>query len=124
MRCPTVASGTSKARAISAVVRPPSARSVSATCDGTVNSGRQHKNTSANVSSTSDAAPGGAAGSSAYAFSRRRRADSFRQVSTNRRDDVVISQPVGLAGTPSTGQLTAAASSASWTASSQSSKVP
>ena len=34
MRCAIVASGTRNARAISAVVRPPTARSVSASCDG------------------------------------------------------------------------------------------
>ena len=33
IRCATVASGTSSARAISAVVRPPTARRVNATCE-------------------------------------------------------------------------------------------
>ncbi|GIU90476.1 MAG: hypothetical protein KatS3mg010_1575 [Acidimicrobiia bacterium] len=39
IRCAMVASGTRNARAISAVVSPPTARSVSATCDGGVSAG-------------------------------------------------------------------------------------
>ena len=39
IRWPTVDSGTSSARAISAVVSPPTARSVSATWDATVSAG-------------------------------------------------------------------------------------
>ena len=41
IRCPTVASGTSSARAISPVVRPPTARNVNATCDTAVSDGWQ-----------------------------------------------------------------------------------
>src|SRR4051812_16690496 len=51
MRCAMVASGTRKARAISAVDRPPTARRVSATCDGGVSAGWQHRNSSVRVSS-------------------------------------------------------------------------
>jgi hypothetical protein len=39
IRCPTVFSGTSNARAISAVVSPPTARRVSATCDAVDSAG-------------------------------------------------------------------------------------
>jgi hypothetical protein len=53
--------------------------------------------------------------------SRARRALSLRIWSISRREAAVISQPRGLAGTPSSGQWTAAASTASCTASSHSS---
>ncbi len=53
MRWATVASGTSRARAISAVVNPPTARSVSATCDGGRSAGWQHITSSASESSAS-----------------------------------------------------------------------
>ena len=56
--------------------------------------------------------------------SRRRRADSLRHVSTRRRAATVINQPLGLAGTPSVGHCSAAASRASCTASSHVSKPP
>ena len=42
IRWATVASGTRKARAISAVVSPPTARRVRATCEGWVSDGWQH----------------------------------------------------------------------------------
>ncbi len=51
MRCAIVASGTRNACAISAVVRPPTARSVSAIADGGVSAGWQHMKSSASVSS-------------------------------------------------------------------------
>ena len=50
-----VASGTRNARAISAVVRPPTARSVSAICDGGDSDGWQHRNSRTSVSSASSA---------------------------------------------------------------------
>ena len=53
MRWAMVASGTKKALAISAVVRPPTARSVSATCEGGVSEGWQHSNNRTSVSSRS-----------------------------------------------------------------------
>ena len=51
MRCATVASGTRNAEAISAVVRPPTARNVSAIADADVRSGWQHRKSSIRVSS-------------------------------------------------------------------------
>ena len=62
MRCAMVASGTRKALAISAVVSPPTARSVSAIDDAGVSDGWQHMNSNASVSSSSALA--GAGGSS------------------------------------------------------------
>ena len=52
MRCAIVASGTRNAAAISAVVSPPTARSVSASCDGGESDGWQHRNSSVSVSSS------------------------------------------------------------------------
>ena len=52
IRCAIVASGTRNAAAISAVVRPPTARSVSASCDGAESDGWQHRNSSVSVSSS------------------------------------------------------------------------
>ena len=56
IRCAIVASGTRNARAISAVVRPPTARSVSGIADPGVSDGWQHRNrrTSESSSSTTD----------------------------------------------------------------------
>ena len=53
MRWAIVASGTRNARAIWAVVRPPTARSVSATCEAGESAGWQHRNSSVSVSSSS-----------------------------------------------------------------------
>ena len=50
-RCAIVGSGTRKARAISAVVRPPSVRSVSATCASVASAGWQHVKMSSSRSS-------------------------------------------------------------------------
>ena len=51
IRCAMVASGTRNAAAISAVVRPPTARRVSASCDGADSAGWQHRNSRVSVSS-------------------------------------------------------------------------
>jgi hypothetical protein len=124
MRWAIVASGTRKALAISAVVRPPTARRVSATCDGGDSAGWQQRNSRVSVSSCSAVrtAPGGS--SVAAVSSRVRRALSLRHWSVSRRAATVASQPCGLSGTPSFGHCTVAAISASWTASSQASKLP
>ena len=103
-----VASGTRNARAISAVVRPPTARSVSAVADAAVSVGWQHRKSSTSVSSVPGTSSGGV--SAAIALSRSRRAWSLRIWSISRREATVISQPRGLSGTPSAGHCTAAAS--------------
>ena len=132
MRWAMVASGTRKALATWAVVRPPTARRVRATCEGGDSAGWQHRNSSVRVSSAaagrSASAPGATHSSAgeavATASSRRRRADSPRTWSVMRREATVTSQPRGRSGTPSAGHWTAAASNASWTASSHRSNWP
>ena len=131
IRWAIVDSGTKNARAISAVVSPPTARSVSASCDAADSAGWQQRKSSVSVSSSSGARSSGdgawsaSGGSSAAAVaSRRSRARSARSWSVMRRDATAISQPLGLSGMPSPGHWVAAASSASWTASSDASKRP
>jgi hypothetical protein len=123
IRCAIVGSGTRNAPAISAVVSPPTARRVSAICDGAESAGWQHMNSSVSVSSASGAASSSRAASAAVR-SRLRRASSLRQRSASRRDATVNSHAGGSSGTPSAGHCTAAAISASWTASSHASKRP
>ena len=118
-----VASSTMNALAISAVVSPPTARSVSAIAEAGVSAGWQHMNSTVSVSSSAGTSrPGGSC--SAATVSRSRRDCSLRHWSISRRSAVWISQPRAPAGMPSRGQCTDAASSASWTASSAASKSP
>ncbi len=92
MRWAIVASGTRKALAISAVVKPPTARSVSAIAKDALSTGWQHMNSRINVSSGSISASisstGSIAGSSSavIAVSRWRHAISLRAMSTIRLD--------------------------------------
>ena len=89
-----VASGTRNARAISAVVSPPTARRVSAICEAGDSDGWQHRNSRMSVSSDVRRPAGRPAGAShcsgrihrATASSRRRRACSLRSRSVSRRD--------------------------------------
>src|SRR5690348_8278161 len=125
IRCAIVASGTPNAAAICAVDRPPTARRVSAIWLGADRSGWQQPNSSASESSrsavsASAAGPSNSDGgiASAICSSRTRRACSLRTWSVRRRAATVTSQPRGLAGIPSRGHCNAAASSASWLASS------
>ncbi len=134
MRRVIVASGTRNARAISAVVRPPTARSVSAICDAVDNDGWQHKKSRISESSASEraaptrSAPGAnqPSGNSCRAtVSSRRRLDcSLRNRSVSRRDATVMSHARGLSGTPSRGHCVAAARNASWAASSARIEMP
>ena len=131
MRWAIVASGTRNAAAISAVVRPPTARRVRAICDGAVSAGWQHRKSRASSSSGSVVGSSAAAATSASAgrctpssSSRRRRAPAARISSVSRLEATVTSQPRGRSGTPSTGHCRAAASSASCTASSHAAKSP
>ena len=94
MRWPTVFSGTSRARAISPVVSPPTARRVSATCETVVSDGWQHSNSRVSESSTS-VAGGGSTVERKTASSRLRRAASWRISSMRRRAATVISQFFG-----------------------------
>ena len=127
----TVSGAASRARAISAVLRPPTARRVRAIWDAAGSDGWQHMMNSTRVSSVSaglrspaGAGPGSAMAHWATVSSRRRRAWSARSRSVSRRAATAISQPLGLSGSPSRGHCRAAASSASWVASSARSKWP
>ena len=130
IRWAMVGSGTRNAAAISRVVRPPTARSVSGMAAPGVSDGWQHMNMRISVSSRAvSSSPGtGPAGAfsdhEAARASRRRRASSLRYWSVSRRAATRISQPSGLSGVPSPGHRVAAASSASWTASSAAAKSP
>jgi hypothetical protein len=132
IRCAMVASGTRKALAISAVVRPPTARSVRAMAEAGVSAGWQHMKSSISVSSPSTPISTSGGGTNAHsahtwlatASSRRRRAISLRRWSVMRRRATWYSQPRGFCGMPCAGHCVAAATSASCTASSAASKSP
>ena len=126
MRRARVASGTRKARAISATVSPATRRRVSATLASTDSAGWQQVKTRRSRSSST--APVGRAGPSSC---RRRacrclasRLDSRRSRSIARRVAVVVIHPPGLAGMPSRGQVCTAARNASATQSSARSRSP
>ena len=124
IRWAIVASGTRNAFAISAVVSPPTARSVSASCDGTESEGWQHRNSSVSVSSRAASSSLTGRSRAVVVSSRRRRALSLRHSSTRRRDATVSSHDRGSSGTPCSAHCCVAASSASCTASSQASNCP
>ena len=122
MRCAIVASGTRKARAISTVVRPPTALSVNAIRASDVRDGWQQSSSSVRLSSASGAPTTSSADGEtrpsagvrdASASSRRVRAPSLRSPSMRRRDATRISHARGSSGTPSRGHCTTAARSAS-----------
>ncbi len=125
-------SATRSARAISAVVRPARVRSVSATRASSGSAGWQQVKISR---SRSSAIPLGS-GSGGFASSTpsgvslaacRSLAASFarlRSTSTARLRAVVVSQPPGLAGTPSRAQVFSAWANASWAHSSARSQSP
>src|SRR6185437_1614021 len=108
IRCAIVASGTRNALAISAVVSPPTARSVSAIAEEGESAEWQHMKRSTSVSSviTPSSASGGetkgcsCACSLAASFSRRRLALSLRTRSLRRLIATLYSQPRGFVGTP------------------------
>ena len=133
-----VASGTRKARAISVVVSPPSVRSVSATCASRARDGWQHVKMRRRRSSTmpelpsssgppsligvTEPAPSMASWRSNGSRSASRR--TRRRRSMARLRAVVMIQPAGLGGTPTSGQRRTAMRNASATASSARSKSP
>src|ERR671922_48630 len=131
IRLPMVGSAIRKARAISPVVIPPSARSVSATRAGISNAGWQQVKISRSRSSTivgSSSMDGSSWASrrvSSASRSARSATDRLRRSRSipRRRAAVVIHAP-GLAGTPSRRHAVTAASNASCTASSASWKSP
>ena len=132
IRFPMVGSATRNARAISPVVMPPSARSVSATRAGSSSAGWQHVKISRSRSSTimlSSSMDGSSCCASRRVSSASRSARSvtdrsLRRRSIARRRAAVVIHAPGLAGTPSRRHTVTAASNASCTASSASWKFP
>jgi hypothetical protein len=126
-RCAIVVSGTRKARAISAVFKPPSSLSVNATCASGDSAGWQQVNinrsrSSCTASSGTGSLPGG--WSSSASACRSAREASRRNRSIARLRAVVMIQPAGLGGSPAAGQRSTATVNASWTASSAASMSP
>src|ERR1700674_319768 len=122
MRWATVASVSRNALAISPVVNPATARSVSATCASCESAGWQHVKISRRRSSASAASGLMSEPSSSASFSRYRL--SRRKMSMARRRAVVISHAPGLSGMPCSGHFSSAATRLSWTTSSARSKSP
>ncbi len=96
MRLAMVSSGTRNAVAISAVVRPPTARRVSGIAELGVSTGWQQRNSSASESSSLDDSAAGVSSRAAARSSRSRRAWSVRTMSISRREATAINQPRGL----------------------------
>src|SRR5438034_254669 len=125
-RCAIVASGTRKARAISAVSSPPSSRSVSATWTPVARAGWQQVKIRRRRSSGTGPTSLGASRWWRRAASACRwwRDASRRSRSIARFLAVVRIQPPGFGGTPDAGQRWTATTKASWTASSAMSMSP
>ena len=111
-----VSSETRNARAISSVVRPPSARSVRATCASSPSDGWQQVKISSSRSSgklvssiTSSSTASGTSSRRVFSASVRSR----RKRSIARLRAVIVSQAPGLGGAPSRGQRSAATANAS-----------
>ena len=132
MRCAMALSLLRKARAISAVLRPPRLRRVSATRASIASAGWQQVKISRRRSSaiSPSPSPGTASGSACSASSRSSAASLSRSTPSRRRRSIArlratwVIQAPGLAGTPSRGQRSRATTKASWTASSATSKSP
>ena len=126
IRWAIVASGTRNAAAISRVVRPPTARRVSGIADAGVSDGMAaHEHEDQRVVRRRRRRPAASIDHDAARSSRRRRASSRAVLARScRRDATRMSQASGLSGCPSAGQVVAAASRASCTASSASAKSP
>src|SRR5215472_7550267 len=126
-RCAMVGSGTRKAAAISAVVSPHTARSVSPTRTAGSSAGWQQVKISASSSSVPATHPPNSCGEASLrtasaSLSARRRSRRTRSSALCRA--VPISQPRGLSGTPPAGHWAKAAAQASCTASSATSRSP
>jgi hypothetical protein len=130
MRCATVEGEARCARAISSVVRPHTSRSVSATCASGASAGWQQVKMRRRRSSSTPSSEGSegsamfsirsspSSSSETSCFERRRR----RSIALNR--PVETSHARGLSGTPSIGHCSTAATNASCSASSATSKSP
>ena len=125
------ASSTRKARAISAIVSPPSSRRVSATWASRASAGWQHVKISRSRSSGTVLTVSGSTGSSSKGPSmaaacacRASRVDSRRSRSMARFFAVVVSHAPGFGGGPDCGHRDSASRNASWATSSASSMSP
>ena len=129
-RCAIVGSATRKDRATSLVDRPPSSRSVSATCASMESAGWQQVKMRRSRSSCTGPSSSSARGSSlpgestATSPSNSRPRDSRRRRSIARLRAVVVIQAPGLGGSSSPGHLRMATANASCTASSATSMSP
>ena len=130
IRCATVGSGSSSARAISGTVRPPTSRSVSGTCASSASAGWQQAKTrpsrsSGIIASSSPGRSRTASSSSRASSACLSRSDASRRSrSIARRLAVVRIHAAGVDGTPSRGQRSSATAYASCTASSARSTSP
>src|ERR1700681_1817119 len=122
MRWATVTSLSRNALAISLVVNPATARSVSATWASCERAGWQHVKISRSRSSAS--AGSGANGDRSRSASFSRYLLSRRRMSMARRRAVVINHAPGLSGMPCSGHFSNATTRLSWTTSSARSKSP
>src|SRR3984893_1894835 len=122
MRCATVDSATRNALAISAVVKPATARKVSATWASWDSAGWQHVKISRRRSSASPDSGANGDRSSSASFSRYLL--PRRRMSMARRRAVVINHAPGLSGMPCSGHFSSAATRLSWTTSSARLKSP
>src|SRR5487761_52491 len=122
MRCATVASVSRNALAISPVVKPATARRVSATCASCESAGWLHVKISRRRSSVSDGSGANGERSNPASFSRYLL--SRRRMSMARRRAVVIYHAPGLSGMPCSGHFSTATTRLSWTTSSARSKSP
>src|ERR1700681_3927086 len=122
MRWATVTSLSRNALAISLVVNPATARSVSATWASCERAGWQHVKIRRSRSSASAGSGANGERSSTASFSRYLL--SRRKMSMARRRAVVISHAPGLSGMPCSGHFSSAATRLSWTTSSARSKSP
>src|SRR5947208_1863277 len=129
-RCAIAGSATRNDRATSLVERPPSSRSVSATCASMESAGWQQVKMRRSRSSCTGPATSAlprsllAGASTATSLSSSRPRDSRRRRSIARLRAVVVIQPPGLGGRPSPGHLRKATANASCTASSATSMSP
>ncbi len=122
IRCAMVGSDPRNAAAISCVVKPATARSVSATCASWASAGWQQVKMRRRRSSASAGSAGTADRSNSATFSAYRRSRRSRSIA--RRRAVVMSHAPGLSGMPCSGHLSSAATRLSWTTSSAMSKLP
>src|SRR5450759_2167838 len=122
MRCATVVSVSRNALAISAVVKPATARRVNATWASCESAGWQHVKISRRRSS--DSTGSSAIGDRSRSATFSRYLLSRRRMSMARRLAVVINHAPGLSGIPCSGHFSNATTRLSWTTSSARSKSP